>query len=418
MTNPVEIKTLKLNNSEASFSPVAMVEDLSGSDTESGVSFDGYIRNSQLNDQAENIAATSDEKQNVVCNEKEKIAFHQPISNENGQNNAATQNSDSISVQKDDTSSTQRKHRFDSTTLKIPQLPFTKGLNSLTNNEGVLERSSTGESSETKDIKVKGSDLKSGQIQVTEKTSNLGKDAKNRTNQSPEKTDIIKSGIESGKPGKSRTEYVNINHELTRDINKNDSVKSNFLRYPIDFSTASKGIIANESGIDSSKAAHPAFEGGRFEAINNLSPSLSNLTGVSMTRMVQRITKFIFTSVSRQYTQTNLTIDGGRLGPMEIQYTSESSAKQITIVVETEAVRDAMQKLIPVINENLFQKGVKPSSIDVQVNSDKHNETFEKDQDSLSEENKPDQNEGELVTVQDLNIGVKDYGYNTMEVLA
>jgi len=230
---------------------------------------------------------------------------------------------------------------------------------------------------------------------------------------------ITKSKADSKILEKIKIEPVNFNKELKSGAATKDSEENNNTRNQENFSLLNKDIsLINEIVTDSKHVTLASFGGERFDAINQLALSFGNLFGVSMTKMIQKITQFIFKSVSTQNTQTKLTIDGGRLGSMEIQYSSESSEKQITIVVETEAARDAIKKLVPEINENLDQKGVKPSSIDVQVSNDQQKQTHEKDQTAKLEKVAPNRHEDELATVTGLNIAMKDYGYNTIEVLA
>ncbi|MBN4081298.1 hypothetical protein JYT44_02925 [Caldithrix abyssi] len=104
---------------------------------------------------------------------------------------------------------------------------------------------------------------------------------------------------------------------------------------------------------------------GRTAAIGKLAP----------VNMVQRITEIIFhVNQLNKTDQAHYKVDAGQLGTLEIRMFAEQAAHKITIVVETDSVRQDLEKLLPTIKENLFRKGIDLSAFDVEV----HDEQKEK----------------------------------------
>ncbi len=140
---------------------------------------------------------------------------------------------------------------------------------------------------------------------------------------------------------------------------------------------------------------------------------------VSLPRLVQQITQTIIDSASGTTTQTNFRINGGNLGTLQIQFQNKAGQSQATIFVESESTRLTVQKVIVDINEGLIQKGISLTSLDVQVSpqSRKHgnpagratrgNKRNTIDEESLSNDDTPE-----------VRSDHRDYGYNTIEVLA
>lgn len=147
---------------------------------------------------------------------------------------------------------------------------------------------------------------------------------------------------------------------------------------------------------------------------------VSNPAPVSMPRIVQQITQTIINSSSGITTQTNFRVDGGNLGTMQIQFQNEAGQNQATIVVETENARLIVQKLLSDINESLAQKGIVLTSLDVRIGQEQR-----KNSNSAGRPNRGNRrnskNDDESLTTDDSPINktdLRDYGYNTIEVLA
>ena len=111
------------------------------------------------------------------------------------------------------------------------------------------------------------------------------------------------------------------------------------------------------------------------------------------------------------------------MGKVDIDYANKLDGKQITISVENEATRNHLQRLIPVVVESLHHKGF--SQIDVQVHlkqdSDLKQELYQQSRNHQREDRQSRPNSGMNRNHVDIPLQVervKNYGYNTMEMIA
>ena len=455
------MKTIEVNTQETSFPPVAMIEAVSNLNTKSGVTFDGFFQNTQFLEELEDVNIPMDAKGNVTAGANlNNFIQHSksPVGGKDNDLNLEDRNTliqveghvlnrevDNITEQLNSNPLPQEKlpivtatglqPKSDSLDTNIQgtkspivegiprkqvlQTPLSDGIDQTRVNEIKRTGERSVELAEIKERTVEGSHRRVEEPQSKVINNSFAKVIKINSETGEGKTNILESKADSGNSEKNKFDPAKSNIELNPRASTDNTVENKKTKNPDNFSLLNKDFSLNNEFVNDSKHVKlPLFSVERLDAINQLSTSFVNLSGVSMTNMIQKISQFVFNSVSKQHLQTKLTIDGGRFGSMEIQYTNDSSDKQITIVVETEAARDAIQKLVPVINENLDQKGVEPSSIDVQVNCGQHSQTQEKEQRGYFAEDAQNALGDELVIEDGLNIAIKDYGYNTIEVLA
>ena len=154
------------------------------------------------------------------------------------------------------------------------------------------------------------------------------------------------------------------------------------------------------------------------EPINNIQNQIFTGARFSSAMMVQKISQVIFQSSEKQASETSFILDGEQLGSLEIKFVQDSQGSQTTIFVESETIRSSLEKVLPLINENLIQKGLMLASLDVQVGDFNKSKT-------QNEKHKNDSGKSPATNISfnvddKINqiIAIRDYGYNTIEVLA
>jgi hypothetical protein len=154
------------------------------------------------------------------------------------------------------------------------------------------------------------------------------------------------------------------------------------------------------------------------EQINNIQNQIFTGARFSSAMMVQKVSQVIFQSSEKQVSETNFILDGEQLGSLEIKFVQDSQGSQTTIFVESETIRSSLEKVLPLINENLIQKGLMLASLDVQVGdfnkSKTQNEKHKNDSGKSPTGNISFKVDDKINQI----IAIRDYGYNTIEVLA
>ncbi len=116
--------------------------------------------------------------------------------------------------------------------------------------------------------------------------------------------------------------------------------------------------------------------------------------------------------------QTNFHIERGPLGKMDISFYRGNGGNKITILVESELVKSELQKFIPVIQQGLQEKGIEPQTIQVDVHNsgDKQDNSTENKSEKGNFQNRTGKEDYEENIAHTEN--KRDYGYNTIEVIA
>ncbi|MCD4691738.1 MAG: hypothetical protein K8R79_02395, partial [Calditrichales bacterium] len=133
---------------------------------------------------------------------------------------------------------------------------------------------------------------------------------------------------------------------------------------------------------------------------------------------VQRIIQMQYASNLGKQINANFKIDGSPLGEMEIKFNGDNHSGVVTVYVESESARSELQKLLPTINDGLVQKGIDLADIKIDLGSfARENSQGQKmngnNRNPLT--NKLQEDANEQITPA---MTAKNYGYNTIEVLA
>jgi len=136
-----------------------------------------------------------------------------------------------------------------------------------------------------------------------------------------------------------------------------------------------------------------------------------------MRDLIYRIERMISNASINRLSNSSLTIDGKEYGKIEIHVKRDNKEEQGVILVENEAVKEQLQKVLPDIHENLQQKGSAISAINVEVNDQK--DDSESGFNNQQSRKKQDMQKGDYsVNLESKTRKTRHYGYNTMEILA
>lgn len=135
-------------------------------------------------------------------------------------------------------------------------------------------------------------------------------------------------------------------------------------------------------------------------------------------RYLSSIINSYYNAKTTRFSKSNIVVDAGKMGALDIQLKKEKSAQTITIVVENEAAKNELIKLVPQITENLNARGMNLNNVQVDVGQSGNK--FAKKEDSKNGEQgkKLKQGgvaEGEQQTQKQNSVF---YGYNSMDIIA
>ncbi|MEA3285999.1 MAG: hypothetical protein U9Q77_01300 [Candidatus Marinimicrobia bacterium] len=118
--------------------------------------------------------------------------------------------------------------------------------------------------------------------------------------------------------------------------------------------------------------------------------------------------------------KTSFVVDGGQMGQLDIEFQQESSKEQVTIFVDSENSRIDLMRLMPQIEDNLQQRGFSFAGLDVEVRSDqKESDSANNAEKDSSHSDKQEVTSSEKgMSDESKSVTNRNYGYNTMEVLA
>ena len=138
---------------------------------------------------------------------------------------------------------------------------------------------------------------------------------------------------------------------------------------------------------------------------------------VAPAKYLSNIIHKYYDSATQNFTQSQIIVDGGEMGKLDIRLNKNSAVQTIVILVENETIKTELARILPHLAENLQGKGVQVNSVYIEVgqswnkNNKRQNErNNEKTRYSQTKEGSNDK---------DAIINLKRfYGYNTMDIIA
>ena len=151
-----------------------------------------------------------------------------------------------------------------------------------------------------------------------------------------------------------------------------------------------------------------------FKASSLSQPSFQSIQNIGRVQLVTKITQIIHGNFSLNGTKSaTYKINGGQLGDLEIKLTQKQSMTKATVVVESDAIKPIMEKIVTGVKENLNEQGMRFESFNVEVGSDKQNFNEGK---RFSQNIFHDMEDEEMSNSDQMTL--RQFGYNTIEVIA
>ncbi len=160
--------------------------------------------------------------------------------------------------------------------------------------------------------------------------------------------------------------------------------------------------------------AHSSESAQKVEATGPMQVKQTSYT--NMRKMIHKIERMISIASINKLNKSSITMDGKEYGKLEIKVRQNSKDEQGVILVENHSVKEQLQKIVPDIQENLNQKGSMISEVNVEVGNQKENSDAQRQfNQSNAQKNKDN---ASFSTDEKEHKKPRQYGYNTMEILA
>jgi len=146
--------------------------------------------------------------------------------------------------------------------------------------------------------------------------------------------------------------------------------------------------------------------------ITGISPKM-----VTPVKYLSEVIQKFYDSGSQTFTQSQVVVDGGEMGKLDIRLNKNATTQSILILVENDTIKTEMARILPHLAESLQSKGVQLNSVNIDVGQawDKNN----KRQNGRNNPKTKFTQAMEGTNDQDTTVNSKRYyGYNTMDIIA
>ncbi|MCB0281045.1 MAG: hypothetical protein KDF60_00565 [Calditrichaeota bacterium] len=173
--------------------------------------------------------------------------------------------------------------------------------------------------------------------------------------------------------------------------------------------------------ISSSEGAADLHKAERAEGFNHLfetarmAQQIQTKPVVPLKELPAVIQKF-YDNQNQTFTQSQVVVDGGEVGKLDIRMNESAKSRTIIILVENESAKAEMQRLAPMIAESLNSKGVPVQAVNIDIGNpntknEKRNNSKNNPHSRMAAENMEGQHE------QNTTVNTKRYyGYNSMDI--
>ncbi len=226
----------------------------------------------------------------------------------------------------------------------------------------------------------------------------------------------------------------------TSDV-KNEKVDKSFINKGFSKASLQAGFPSEQilNKFDLTKVDGPEFESSNQikEVIKNevaSAPSLEDLTVATNNQATKIITGVIpkmvtpvkylsgiipkfYDSANNTFTQSQVVVDGGEMGKLDIRLNKNSTTQSILILVENDTIKTEIARILPHLTENLQSKGLQVSAVNIDVGQSWNKNNKRQNGRDNTKTNYSQTPEG--TNDQDTTINSKRYyGYNTMDIIA
>ncbi len=133
---------------------------------------------------------------------------------------------------------------------------------------------------------------------------------------------------------------------------------------------------------------------------------------------VRHVTNTISQVIRAGNTETVSVIQAGKLGNLKVALNQSENRNVVYITVENDRVKEELQKILPIIQQNLTERGVALQTLEIQTEIRDYDTPQEQltgfagqEKQEASQEQDAKENDGPIIVT-------RQYGYNSMEVIA
>ena len=132
---------------------------------------------------------------------------------------------------------------------------------------------------------------------------------------------------------------------------------------------------------------------------------------------VQQVVQALASARQARQGRLSMSVDGGDLGRMDLHFSRDGEESRAVIVVESEASRAVMQRLLPAIQDALQDRGIRFQSFELSTDEERRDSEAGARRHGGRQDG-PDPDSGRQDGEGDDRSGPRRFGYNTMEVSA
>jgi flagellar hook-length control protein FliK len=179
--------------------------------------------------------------------------------------------------------------------------------------------------------------------------------------------------------------------------------------------------LKNEEPATTQKESNTAYINRFQKVIEPILKTVSEPVPARYTDMVHQIREYIiqrYEDSSKNKFEASFRIERSPLGKLDIRFLNEGNADKVTIIVESELAKNEVQKYVPAIQQGFQDKGIDLLKIlvDVQDTEEKAKNNNQEESSNNRDNHKTGEEKYEEKVAHPKT--KKDYGYNTMEVIA
>ncbi|KAA3617621.1 MAG: flagellar hook-length control protein FliK [Calditrichaeota bacterium] len=153
---------------------------------------------------------------------------------------------------------------------------------------------------------------------------------------------------------------------------------------------------------------------------NNQAPKVTNAVftkPVVQAKYISGIIQSYYDSSNQAFTQSQVVVDAGKMGSLDIRLNKDSGSQTILILVENDTIKTEMARILPHLAESLQSKGVPINSVNIDIGQSWNKNNKRNNNKNNSKQNLSQTMEG--INDKDATINSKKYyGYNTMDITA
>lgn len=235
---------------------------------------------------------------------------------------------------------------------------------------------------------------------------------KNKNTSVPDNKPAMSRGLEENSDKVTKSVDSGVQH--IKD--NSETFKDNYNNYKIDLLNNNVSEIKNSDSGMKGDLANIINQANT--ASTPLFTSINTPISASTMAAVNQIINYINISSSGKSDIYSFKFDGGDLGTVKIQFQKDIKGDAAKIVVNNESARIFLQKILPSLQSELIDRGINLNSLDIELDNPKQRENGYEYQQTQNNSKQMISDKGENLDHVIPKSYIKNYGYNSFEVIA